>query len=407
MAQRESKRAKDAAQEKSYRVLRRVHVSVKRFQQYGIERGDTAIIAMTGEVRIGELGYFETRDSRSHPYKQFLFVTEQDKDCELWKDAETSPGGICLRGFKQSCWGIHDDAAFGRVVAILRKGREVKTKITFRPYDECEGPATTRLEESPRANVDTTAKRLRAVYEPDGKYMGGNLNRISRRLNKLAEKAGIERPGATPYSERHTLYTLAVERGLGDSPEARELRAELDRVAAWRVDFELRTGKKEEKREPQNDRSRTYRVALAPGDGGAENIGYIEGETLHCEEAAAFLKVGDAAVAWENDDDDAEVGRVIAADADTFTIRAARQNGEYRETTFTRAACAWAGRVTGTTSGLEPEQEELLTKLRSRLAGVDADDITNSTSLLKIEREIYDIEHPPTGLNDWSEWEEE
>jgi hypothetical protein len=139
-------------------------------------------------------------------------------------------------------------------------------------------------------------------------------------------------------------------------------------------------------------------------------IGYVAGECLSTEEASRTLKVGDPAAAWETDDDTAAVGRVIAADADTFTIRC-DSGGEY---TFERASCAWAGRVTGTTSPLSDEQQERVERIKKTLEnlGDEDDQILRCTARYKLEKELYDIEHPITHADeedpdDWSAWVEE
>jgi hypothetical protein len=49
--------------------------------------------------------------------------------------------------------------------------------------------------------------------------------------------------------------------------------------------------------------------------------------------------------------------------------------------------------------------EGRLSELRSRLDRVNKDDITNCSAILKLEKQIYDLEHPP-GTDDWSAWEE-
>lgn len=143
-------------QAKRYKVLRRVRVPVDRFQEFGVRLGDTAIIAMTGDVRPGELGYFSV-DGGGHTYKQFKFLCEQDEKCKEWSTC--APGGVCLRTFKNNCWGTHEGAAYGRAVAVLRDGREVETTLNLRPYDEREGPATTRLEFRPPGGEETPRAR--------------------------------------------------------------------------------------------------------------------------------------------------------------------------------------------------------------------------------------------------------
>jgi hypothetical protein len=53
----------------------------------------------------------------------------------------------------------------------------------------------------------------------------------------------------------------------------------------------------------------------------------------------------------------------------------------------------------------ERAREERLKRLRDRLAKIDADDITDSSARMKLETEIYNLEHPPN-LDDWSAWVE-
>jgi hypothetical protein len=106
---------------------------------------------MTGDVRVGELGYFSIRHY-GQAYKQLRFVFEQDDLCRRSHPSTCTTGGICLRerrgieGFAHECTGSHDGLAYGRVCAVERDGRPVETKLTLRPHDEREGPATARLD---------------------------------------------------------------------------------------------------------------------------------------------------------------------------------------------------------------------------------------------------------------------
>lgn len=148
------------------KVTRRIAVGVVAFESYGIERGDRAIIAMTGDVRVGELGYFETgsywggdgcpRVLRSHSW--FAFLCNQDKRC--WPHYENG-NGICLRSRLDRCEGQHGAepyeerpieppypgdvlvATYGRVVAVERDGEAVGTSLSFRCLDERERATTT------------------------------------------------------------------------------------------------------------------------------------------------------------------------------------------------------------------------------------------------------------------------
>ncbi len=154
------------------KLTRRIRVGVVAFESYGIERGDRAIVAMTGDVSPGELGYFETghyyggsgcrRVLQGHSW--FAFLCDQDAACHSWIE----PGnGICLRSCVDRCEGEHgaepyddipDDASrqpggvlidtYGRVVAVERGGEAVESSLTFRALDERE-QATTSITRRP------------------------------------------------------------------------------------------------------------------------------------------------------------------------------------------------------------------------------------------------------------------
>jgi len=57
------------------------------------------------------------------------------------------------------------------------------------------------------------------------------------------------------------------------------------------------------------------------------------------------------------------------------------------------------------TSDPEQMRQRKLKQLRARLDKIDPDDLTNCSARLSLEKQIYDLEHPPN-LDDWSAWEE-
>jgi hypothetical protein len=166
------------------KVTRRIPVGVVAFESYGIERGDRAIIAMTGDVRVGELGYFETGHyyggapgvpRNLHTHRWFAFLCDQDATCL----GHIEPGGhICLRSRLDRCEGEHgaepyeardpDDGApypggvlvktYGRVVAVERDGVSVDTLLALRGLDERE-QATTALEPTRPARLRLVGSR--------------------------------------------------------------------------------------------------------------------------------------------------------------------------------------------------------------------------------------------------------
>jgi hypothetical protein len=204
-----SKREKGARQAKQYKVLRRVRVQVDRFSEYGIRRGDTALIAMTGEVRLGELGYFSANYDGG-PAKQFKFVCEQDEGCKRFPSTY-KPGGVCLRTYKQRCWGVHEGAAYGRVVAVEREGKAVETTLDLRAYDEREGPAKTRLEMSPWPEEKQEAATAEAEAETKPAE-GGPTKEEKAEAEKTRREllANLKQWGAERDAKNSELYPLGT-----------------------------------------------------------------------------------------------------------------------------------------------------------------------------------------------------
>lgn len=133
--------------------------------------------------------------------------------------------------------------------------------------------------------------------------------------------------------------------------------------------------------------------------------GFIVGEQIEIREVTD-LKVWEiGAVQKRVDDGCIYIGRVVAVDAHSITLR-----DDERDKHFDRAELAFIGRVkpepVGRVDGMDVETLKKWAALKVRLANVDADGITNCTARLKLERELYDLEHPPEGLDDWGAWEE-
>lgn len=151
-------------------VTRRIRVGVVAFESLNIQRMDRALVAMTGDVRVGELGYFETghyvggapgappRHLVSHRW--FAFLCDQDALCREWIERSN---GICLRRSLDRCEGEHGAEPFeesptwrtdtrspggvlvetyGRVVAVERDGVPIDTSLALRGLDEREQATT-------------------------------------------------------------------------------------------------------------------------------------------------------------------------------------------------------------------------------------------------------------------------
>lgn len=127
----------------SKKPTRRVPVTVKRFEKYGILRGDTAIVVMNGDVRVGEFGYFAVvykphPDRAAYTYNHFAFVCEQDSTCvdSHYNGKPRTSESLCLRSDDvKKCQGHHNASAHGRVCAIERKCQPVEHTLKLRPFD--------------------------------------------------------------------------------------------------------------------------------------------------------------------------------------------------------------------------------------------------------------------------------
>lgn len=254
---------------------------------------------------------------------------------------------------------------------------------------------------------------------------GARRAQIAAAIARLAEKAKVVTDDLrTDQIYIESLRALAVWKEQG-KPDLSEVAKDEDAALLAKLSDSIRkkaTNRRRAERAKQSEQpqagtkqnksamkakkgGRAATFAIEMREHGAGNIGYIQGKRLLAEEATDTLKVSDAAAAWQETDDHATAGRVVSADAETFTIR--DEDGE--ETTFKRATCAWAGRITGTLPTLPQEQLDKLRKLRAKLEalGNEDDQIIRCSARYELEKQIYDIEYPPAGLDDWSEWEEE
>jgi hypothetical protein len=239
--------------------------------------------------------------------------------------------------------------------------------------------------------ADTTAERLKNFYTWSSRASRSELSRMSRRLFALADAAGLPNVRATAYNERHTIYTRAAEAGFGASPEADRLRAQLARFEAEQAPQQqtsppVATSRKKE--------PRLWNVAMTNT---CECVGFVQGEIVQATEADD-LRVGEIAALKHKGGKTITVGRLTAISDTSVTVLSYDE-----QDTASRADLEFLGRVNpepiGRSDGPDKAAQARLAQLRKRLDGVNIDDITNSTVAMKIEREIYDIEHPPK-LND-------
>lgn len=129
-----------APRAKSRTGTRRIPITVKRFEKYGILRGDKAIVVMNGDIRVGELGYFKiaTKGYIHGGHHAFAIVCEQDSTCEDgYYNGKRTKESLCLRFDNvKKCQGHHNAEVYGRVCAIKRNGQSVEHALELRPFDE-------------------------------------------------------------------------------------------------------------------------------------------------------------------------------------------------------------------------------------------------------------------------------
>jgi len=198
------------------RALRRVRVSIRSLEPFGIERGDTAIIAVTtDDIKPGELGFFSLAHS-SGSFNQFALVCPRDRTCfspKLDDETFSKTEGLCLRSEVRKCRAIHEGELYGRVVAVERKGESVETTLPMRlPAGYvAPPPCTTKPERK------APAFRLPDLHHEIGRELFHQLDTtpaefeesrltefssyvsytIKERLNALARRYGLDRDAMT------------------------------------------------------------------------------------------------------------------------------------------------------------------------------------------------------------------
>jgi hypothetical protein len=205
---------------KRIKGVRRIKLNGHWLEEYGVEFGDRLLVAMTGDVKPGELGYFEVHQEYRHgegPHyccRSFYFLAERDETCR--QDEWIPQAGVCLRGanYRGRCAGLHvgsreepvlDDAhrfgilhsahVFGRVVGVERDGRPVETKLPIRPYDGREAVTTTLdATPEPRRPDGPAAQRGASSLTPETKRRIQELRRRIEELDKDDEYADCNSP---------------------------------------------------------------------------------------------------------------------------------------------------------------------------------------------------------------------
>ena len=259
----------------------------------------------------------------------------------------------------------------------------------------------TALAETPAA----IAERLKAIYSPDSGAHRGILSRLSRRLFKLADLAGIPDARRTAYSHRHEIYTRACELGHGESNEARELCREI-----VSVEGRLETRRRLAAEAPTAPAEVKPKRELVKADDYFSLVGLCRDEVFEMFEVkeGEDLKHWDACMVREKGEESDYMGRVIVCSAQPLTYRL--EDGE--EYTTPRAQIEKLYRVNpkpvGKADNLTDKERERAEWLRGKLEelGEEDDQIIRCTAPYKYEKELFDILQP-IDADDWSQWEED
>ncbi|HEX7318652.1 MAG TPA: hypothetical protein VF297_32385 [Pyrinomonadaceae bacterium] len=216
------KPAKKRTPPKRIKGVKRIRVGGNWLEEYGIEMNDRLLVAMNGDIRPGEFGYFEVHQAYDHGegthlcHSSFFFLVERDDACHTYE--WTPQEGVCLRTFASKCDGKHkgsreepviDDYggygiqnyahAFGRVIGAERDGQPIETTLPIRPYDEREEPTPTQFKTTVAPVSDEERETLLASVREFGPDAIGELLRliaegnhskseILRRVRKLIKK---------------------------------------------------------------------------------------------------------------------------------------------------------------------------------------------------------------------------
>ncbi|MFL6283552.1 MAG: hypothetical protein ACJ74Q_10475 [Pyrinomonadaceae bacterium] len=253
-----------------------------------------------------------------------------------------------------------------------------------------------------KPTVDDTARgvteRLRLFYLPTTFTDRSSLSKVSRRLFRLAEVADLKDPRGRYYSERHMLYAEAVALGFEHCTEAKRLRQMLAACEEWLASLS-KPRKEEKKARPKDDLHITItRDCL-------RCVGLLTNDVVTAR-ASVDLKPGDVGGVRNPDTQYFNLGRIVAVTPTHITLK-----DDESEFTRSRSLPEWIRidhknptRADPLTSEQRGRVEVLQEKLEA-LGGED-DQILRCTAGYKLEKEIYDIEHPPADSDDWGAWEE-
>ncbi len=269
---------------------------------------------------------------------------------------------------------------------------------------------STNAERERARQVAEDLETIREVYESRGGVARPHRHRLSLSINQAADLVGVRHKART-YPERYELAERAL-RGQSQYGAIRQVHYYCERIrAVWQRPAGVTpeeaerafTGRPAPKAAESKPAARTLLYTLSIVGDCVENLGLVDGDHASVYAAGDF-KPGDAAAITMRGNEDPTCGRVVSLDAETITLR-----DNYEDFPLRRAEIVEAGRIdlvnVKPKDPLTPAERRRADELRERLAGIDRDDVTNSTAAMKLERELFDLEHPKD-VDDWSAWEE-
>jgi hypothetical protein len=383
--------------------LRRVRISVRRFEKYGIERGDTAIVVMNGDVRVGELGYFAVTCNRQFDpthYKQFSFVCEQDSTCsDGYYNGPRTVESLCLRHDDvKKCNAHHNATAYGRVCAIERDGQPIETALCLRPFDERESvsevislrPAAKRKACIRITNGATNAGGIKegdtVEYRPSAEFKDGDLVAFKDEAGDV-HAAYLYHCNGKQYKyfskTRHDTTKRKMHYDLAEIFGICEPRQE-NAQQGNRLPASFRSPKGQVKREIVSAGFDWSYFGVHKGDeltveeSGEAPIGKLVYIHNPIKDEHSFARVCDVY-------DDPEVGS---------SLRIALVTNDERAWIDVPLFCVVGPVVKVNHENCTPTR---INDLREQIARLkdEYDAICNTSRIAEIEKEIYDLEHPP------------
>lgn len=261
--------------------------------------------------------------------------------------------------------------------------------------------------------------RAEAERRGSGRRPVDDLDAESR-LELLALGATVERLvfkyGMSYHQLRKAVGLFSVRIALKKASDNKDEAAKMLRMdpkmlhllTYQKIDLPASLGGRDPDDEEEAQRPGRRLYSLTVKDSHLEHLGLVKGD--EADVYAADLKPGDPAALHLRGCSEIACGRVVYADAKQITLRA--DDGTDRS--VRRGLIASTGRIDVHNArqgdALTPEQRQQVKEYRGLLArlGREDDQIIRCSERYRLEKLIYDIEHPAgDNSDDWSAWEKD